>query len=68
MHNVFQTAGEGNESMLVLGNWLKYAVDIDLPLLTLPGNEKNLIVDLNTQNAVNGNMFISLYKYKKYVQ
>ncbi len=49
-----QFYGEGNESLLSLGEWFQYQVDFDLPLLSLPYNEKNLMFDINTQHPIKG--------------
>jgi hypothetical protein len=49
-----QLAGEGDEELVDLGNWFKYQVDIDLPLLSLPYDEKTLLLDINTQNPLKG--------------
>jgi len=44
--------------MLDLGNWFQYQVDIDMQLLSLPFNEKNMEVDVNMQHSINGNIMI----------
>ena len=49
-----QIDGEGDETLLNLGEWFRYYVDIDLPLLSLPYDEKVMIVDLSTQHPTQG--------------
>jgi len=46
--------GEGDEAALNLGEWFQYQLDIDLPLLALPYEEKSLLLDISTQNAIQG--------------
>jgi hypothetical protein len=52
---------------LNLGEWLQYEIDMDIPLLRLPYDEQFLMLDMNTNNALQGKndaffRFISLRK------
>ena len=53
---IFQLAGEGNESAVNLGEWFQYEVDLDIPLLRLPYDEKFLMIDVNTNGALQGSV------------
>ena len=53
---MLQVDGEGDETALNIGEWFQYEVDLDIPLLRLPYDEKVLMLDMNTNGAILGSV------------
>ena len=53
---MLQVDGEGDETALNIGEWFQYEVDLDIPLLRLPYDEKVLMLDMNTDGAILGSV------------
>ena len=53
---MLQVDGEGDETALNIGEWFQYEVDLDIPLLRLPYDEKVLLLDMNTNGAILGSV------------
>ena len=53
---MLQVDGEGDETALNIGEWFQYEVDLDIPLLRLPYDEKVLMIDMNTNGAILGSV------------
>ena len=60
---MLQVDGEGDETALNIGEWFQYEVDLDIPLLRLPYDEKVLMIDMNTNGAILGSVTFPCIQY-----